>query len=97
MDLLGPNQLDFLIRHSLSDLVRRAEPSPDLWQRIRGRIEAAGSEARSVAECRAARVRQAHPWLRPGLIASVMEVEPLCFYVLRWMPEKAVYNFHSVI
>jgi hypothetical protein len=98
------DHLDFLIQHSLTASVRDAHPSPGSWRRLRSRIEHGPSAAAS-AYGRRARVRPARRWAgvlglsaQPyRLLAALLEVEPLSFYALRLMPERAVYNLRGVM
>lgn len=101
-------QLDNLIRRSLSASLRRAEPSPDVWLRLRRRIDAQSAQRSSDAPALGSppqtgrAYQQVLPAFRQAfggfnLIASVIEVEPLSFHALRWMAERAVYNFHPVV
>ena len=95
------NQIDHLILRSLTASVRYARPSPDGWRRLRRRIEHGPSAAVAIYRRRA----PAQPWAglfslsaRPyHVIVGLLEVEPLSFYALRLMPERAVYNLRGVM
>jgi hypothetical protein len=98
------DHLDFLIQHSLTAGVRDAQPSPGSWRRLRSRIEHGASAAASLYGRRAP-AQPARRWAsllgwpaRPyHLLAALLEVEPLSFYALRLMPERAVYNLRGVM
>ena len=102
----GPmqNQLNHLILRSLTASVRYAWPSPDGWRRLRRRIEHGPSAAGSAYRGRAPGA-PASRWAgllglstRPcHMIVALLEVEPLSFYALRLMPERAVYNLRGIM
>ncbi len=98
------SHLDRLILRSLTASVRFARPSPDGWRRLRRRIEY-GPAAAASAYRRRTPAQPARCWASllalPAFpyhaIAAVLEVEPLSFYALRLMPERAVYNLRGVM